>query len=134
MFKNKLKEKLGRIFGFEKVTFDAPSDQFEQEVIFINVDQVASRITEGRETARVFGSLTVYCQQEKFPFGYMAKRIQRANFLDTEKLFFYDFEEDPAGSPAKMVNLSERRMKFIFLYEGQYDPNLGELTVVDFGG
>jgi len=134
VFKSKLKERFERIFGFPKTTFDTPSDQFEQEVLFISIDQVLSRISEGKETARVTGTLTVYSQHDKFPFGYMAKRIQKANFIDTQKLFFYDFEEDPAGSPARVMNLSERRLKFVFLYDSQYDPNQGQLTSVDFGG
>jgi hypothetical protein len=134
VFKNNLKAKLERIFRFKKTSFNAPSDQFEQDILFVNVDQVSSRIREGEESARVWGSLTIYSQMDKFPYGFLAKQIEKANFDDTRELFFYDFEEDPAGSPARMMNLSERRLKFLYLYKGQYDPNQGELTSVDFGG
>lgn len=133
MFRNKLKTHFENIFGFKKTTYDTPSDQYEQDTIFINVDQCQSRITEGREIAKVNGTITIFSQHEKLPFGFLNKRIQNANFDDTRRLFFYDFEEDPANSPARILNLSERRAKFVFLYDAQYDPNQGELTSVEFG-
>lgn len=134
MFTGKLKTKLENIFGFQKTSYNTPSDTPEQYTLFINIDSSQSRITAGKEIAKAFGTLTIYGQYEKLPFGFMAKKIELANLIDKEKLFFYDFEEDPAGSPARFLNISERKVKFIFLHEAQFDPDHGTITSMTMEG
>lgn len=134
MFQKDLKKKMERIFGFKKTTFNTPSKEFEQDTLFVNIDQCKPRITQGKEIADVLGTLTIYSQHDKLPFGFIAKQLQLANKSDKEKLFFYDFEEDPAGSPARLVNISERRVRFRFLYEGQFDPNQGLMEGLQMEG
>lgn len=136
MFRDELSQKLSAIFGFKKTTFNAPSvdattGSFEQEVLFVEVDECKSRITQGTEIAKVTGSLIVFVQTNKMPFGYMSKRIQQADPELTKKLFFYDVDTNPNNSPSKIQNIQERRAKFIYFHSAEYDPEHGELTSLE---
>lgn len=133
MFKRDLKEKLTEIFGIKKVTFDAPSESFEQDALFVDIASAPVRVIDARSTAKVSGSLTVYSKQEGLPFGFFHKRIAGADWALT-KNFFFEAEQDISSSPARTVNISERRMGFLYLYSAQHDPNQGELTSLEIGG
>lgn len=132
MFRADLKDKLENIFGYRKTTFLAPSDQFEQDTLFIQIDEAHPKVTEERATAKVMGTLTVFAQAQKFPFGSLSKKIEEASANLTAPFFFFDIETDVANSPARLVNIVERRTRFIFLYSETYDRSFGELTSVDF--
>ncbi len=126
--------KLEGIFGFKKTTYDAPSANnangtFEQDVLFIEINEANSRVTQsGKAYSKVLGSLVVFAQMEKMPFGYFNKKIQQADPSLTGKFFFFDIDLNPASSPARIQNITERRLRFVYLYSGQYDPDHGELT------
>lgn len=131
MFKKDLQDRLEKIFGLDKSTYLAPSTSFEQDTLFIQIDTASPRVTgmqSGRETAKVMGSLTVYSQANRLPFGFFNKAIERATPELTKPFFFYDIDVDLASSPAREQNIHERRTSFVFLYDAQYDPNRGELT------
>lgn len=115
---------LRRIFKLSKVTFDKPGESQEQECLFIQVDQAKGRIKDKVETSRVQGKLTIFASLEKMPLGYMAKCISAAQAADTKPFFFFDLEEN-AGT---IGNISERTASFLFLYKGQYDPDVGTLN------
>ena len=129
-------DKLGAIFGFKKTTYDQPSvnastGTFEQDILFIQVDRAASVTKEGRATSKVEGSLVVFSQMDKMPFGYFNKRIQQSDPELTRKFFFFDIDLNPTSSPSRIQNITERRVSFVYLYAGQYDPDHGELTSLD---
>lgn len=133
MFRSDLKRRLEGIFGME-ATFDEASDEFEQDKIFIEVEVSRSRVSGakgGLETARVVGTMVVYSQANKLPFGFFAKKVSQAKAELTKPLFFYDFDVDLPDSPARLVNIHERRTSFVFLYDSQYDPSKGSLTSLD---
>lgn len=131
MFRKTLEEKLKKIFGFEKVTFDAPSDAFEQDTLFIEIQQPRTRTTQAKVYARVTGQLVVFSQDNKMPFGFFNKRIEKAPNALTKDFFFYDIDVNVENSPARFQNIYERRVSFIFFFTAQYDPNLGELTTLE---
>jgi hypothetical protein len=124
--------KLSRIFDFKKVTYDAPAadsdGSFEQDTMFVDIQDCNSKVKEGLATARVSGSLTVFSQMGKLPFGFFNKRINNADHDDTKSFFFFNIDSNPASSPARVQNLIERRVSFIYLYSGQYDPEHGLIT------
>lgn len=124
MFRAELKEKLEKIFGVKKVTFDAPSDQFEQDTMFIEITNPRVKIGPAKVKARVTGAIVMYSQDNKMPYGFFAKRIEKADPLLTKKFFFFDVDQNKEDSPARLINISERRTSFVFLYEAQYDPNV----------
>lgn len=145
MFKNDLKRRLRAIFDFDKVSFNVPdySGALEQDTLFVEITGAPSSVTTqrgGRQTARVVGQLVVFSQGEtsskgdvqRFPFGFMTKRIAQARREFAASLFFYDVDIDIPSSPARLQNLFERRTSFVFLYDSQYDPEQGELTSIDF--
>jgi hypothetical protein len=139
VFRNDLKDKLSKIFGLRKTTFDQPSvnsttGTFEQDTLFIEVERCDTRIVYGKQIAKVSGSLVVFSQMDKMPFGYFSKRIEQASHDLKKYLFFYDIDLNPPGSAARLQNISERRVRFIFLYSAQYDPEHGELTTLELGG
>ncbi len=125
-------EKLSQIFGLRKTTYNQPlmsnEGTFEQETLFIQVEDCKSRATFGRSYAQVLGTLIVFAQMDKMPFGYFNKRIQLASAELTRQFFFFDIDQNPPNSPARVQNISERRVRFVYLYSAEYDPNHGELT------
>lgn len=134
MFKNDLQRRLCAIFDVKKTTFDAPSDAFEQDTLFVDVTKSTSRMSDlkgGRQTAKVEGTLTMYSQDNRLPFGFFNKRIERAEHKYTDNLFFFDIDVDVDASPARVQNIHERRVGFIFLYDSQYDPDRGSMTSLD---
>lgn len=128
MFQNDLKKRFERIFGIKKVTFNAANPETpEQDTLFIEIQNVATRLASGKQTARVLGAATVFAQADRLTYGFFAKRIENADHADT-KHFFFESEQDIVNSPCRMVNLHERRLGFVFLYDSQYDPDKGELN------
>ncbi len=130
MFRKDLKEKFHKIFGFSKTTFDAPSDSFEQDTLFIEIDECFVKATQGREIAKITGTLTTFSKQNAMTYGFMNKKISQAEASLTKDLFIFEVDQDIATSPARLQNLSERRTKFLYLYSGQYDPNQGQLVAI----
>ena len=125
MFEKSLKEKLGRIFGFDKVSYDFPDDDSkEQEGMFIKVDKAISSVTHGWAKVRAIGSFTVFANSQKMPFGFFNKRIHQANTEDTIDLFFYNIDQNEKY----FGNLVGRTCSFVYFYKTQYDPNAGHIT------
>jgi hypothetical protein len=123
LFREELKDKLKKVFGFKKTSFDAPNaEAFEQDTLFIEIENVQSRATQGTMYARVQGRVTTFSQQENLTYCYFAKRLTLADPALTKKFFFYDMDREILSSPAKLQNLSERRTAFVFLFEKQFDP------------
>lgn len=137
MFKASLEKKLKAIFGVSKVTFNAPSDAFEQDCIFIELEGAPLISTGGgsakaQERAKVTGSIVMFSQDNKLPYGFFNKRLEQASATDKAGLAFYNLDQDVASSPARIQNIHERRCRFVFFYKGEYDPNQGELDEVVF--
>lgn len=124
MFEKELGDKFKRIFQMKKYLYDVPSDSQEQECLFINVISSKNQVKDGRVTGKVTGKILVFCNPEKLPYGYFTKCVVEAEISDTKDLFFYEFE-DNAGMAS---GISERSMSFIYLFDQQYNPNIGELT------
>lgn len=129
MFEKSLAEKLGRIFGLNRVSYEAPKDETrEQECIFIKVDKAMSSIREGVQKARAQGSIVMYVNSEKMPFGFINKKIQQARSEDTKDLFFYNIDQNQKY----YGNLVERSSDFVYFHSAQYDPNQGEINSIEF--
>lgn len=128
-------EKLSQIFGFRKTTFSAPSSEsdapYEQDTLFVQVEQARSRAGNGMFTAKIMGTLIVFTQMDKMPFGYFNRRIEQAHPSLTKDFLFFDIDLNPISTPAKIQNISERRVRFVYLYKAQYDPEQGELTSLE---
>lgn len=134
MFRKELIRRLELIFGMKKTTMDAPSDEFEQDTLFVEVTFANSRISGkggGRQTARVVGKLTVFSQDNKMPFGFFSKQIEQSMGELTRPFNFYDIDIDDPTSQARLQNIHERSISFVFLYDSQYDPDKGELTSLE---
>lgn len=135
MFRNELVVTLASIFGFKKTTLNAPSvgpdGTFEQDTLFIQIDEAPFRVSEGKASAKVLGSLIVFSQFEKLPFGFFNRKIQSAPHELTKNLFFFDIDTVPANSGARVINIAERRLRFVYLYSTQYDPSQGLITSLE---
>jgi len=66
------------------------------------------------------------------PFGFFNKRLHQAPAELTKNLFFFNIDQENQGSPARMINIAERRASFLFLFETQYDPSHGAMESIDF--
>lgn len=127
MFRKELEDKLKKIFGVKKTTYDAPSDDgpaatFEQDTLFIHVQQARSNPSQGKIRAKVTGSLTMFSKKDAMPFGFFSKKIHNAESALTKDFFFFDMDVDVANSPARVINISERRVSFIYFYQAKFDP------------
>ena len=131
MFRNDLKTKLENIFGFKKTTYDAPSDQFEQDVLFISISNCFGRISGESALMKIAGSITVYSQDDKLPYGFFQRKLEKADPEYSKDLFFTNFDTDLDNSPARTMNIHERKCDFVFLYKQQVDPNKGKLTSLE---
>lgn len=129
MFREQLKDELKQIFDFPKVSFDTPSEDREQEVLFVQIDVARNNVKDTSVKSRVEGRLLVYANSDKFPFGYLEKQIQAADPSLTKNFFFYDI----TGNAGTLGNIAERTASFIYFYSGQYDPNKGSITSVTIG-
>ncbi len=132
MFKKDLTARLERIFGMKKVSFNAPSESYEQDTIFINVAECISRPAKAKMLIQVTGFIQIFAQHENLPFGFMARKLEAAKLADVKDLFFFQVDAEVTNSQARLLNLSERQAKFVFLFSTQYDPNKGKLTSVTF--
>ena len=128
MFKKKLKKDLQEIFGVKNVTFNEMSEDYEQEKLFVNCSTINPRISSDKMSCRVEGSITVFAQDNKLPFGFFSKKIELAKNEFKKDFFFFDIDLDVASSPARIQNIHERRVSFIYIYQDQFDPSKGELT------
>jgi hypothetical protein len=136
VFRSELKQKLAQIFGLRKTTFDAPSidtgtGSFEQDTLFIEIDECRSRAGSGTVIAQVIGSIVVFAQMDKLPFGFFNKRIELSGHALTKDFFFFDIDLNQANGPARIQNISERRVRFVYFYSDQFDPDHGELTSLE---
>lgn len=135
MFRAKLETELKEIFGVAKVTFDFPGGEtFEQDCFFIDTDEVQTSIGGGEARAVVRGTITTFSQKNKLPYGFFNKRLLQAKAELTQNFFFFDIDIDVATSPARLINISERRTRFVYLYKDQYDPKQGSITSLELSG
>lgn len=130
MFKEQLKADLEKIFGFKKTTFEAPSDTYEQDTLFVEIVECRTRATQGTVYAKVSGILVTY--SNKIPFGYMTKRVGLPQSLEAAKNFFIEPEREIAMSAARLLNIAERRTNFTFLYQAPYNPATDSMEGIDF--
>lgn len=127
MFRKELKRRFELIFGVKKTTFDAPSESYEQDTLFISIENAKTSVGSNTQRAYVNGAITLFSQDDRLPYGFFKKRIEQADKSLTKQLFF-ETEIDDNQSPARLVNIHERRCNFVFLYDSQYDPSQGALT------
>jgi hypothetical protein len=126
---NDLSEKLKRIFGVQRVTFNLEAaDAIEQETLFVQLQSNRASFGEGIERARVTGSAFIYAQQKKFPLNFLMKRIKNADQADVKDIFFSDIEE----TDAVFQNLVRRSFSFLYFFSGQYDPDNGIIEEIVF--
>lgn len=131
MFKKSLQEKLTKIFGMPRASFDSikePNDAKEQECIFIDVDNVVSKIEKGTASARVNGTISIFAQSSKLPYGFFNKKIAAAQVSDHADFYFHKFDQ----SEEYFGNLVKLKCEFVYFFRSAYDPEYGEITSVDF--
>lgn len=129
MFETALKEKFQRIFDLKKSTFNDPSEEApEQDTLFIRVEKAVSSIRDTTQLCRVEGRVIVFGQAEKLPFGFFQKKIRNAALEDTTDVFFHDME---ANEPL-YENIVRRGFQFVYFFNGQYDPDQGTITSIEF--
>lgn len=123
MFEKELKAKLKKIFEMEKVTFEEPADTKEQQALFIDVLTSNVQAREGMASGKVTGTFSIFANSDKMPFGFIAKKIAKANPSDTKDIFFYNVEQNVKY----YGNLVERKTGFVYFFSEQYDPEQGEI-------
>lgn len=131
MFKKEMIAKLIEIFKIKKTTFDAYSDEYEQDTLFIEVDDCHERVHNGGVSMRVMGDLVYFSQVDRIKYGNMIKLLEQANAVDKKMFFFYDIDKQNVSSQARLQNIVERRISFVYLYNGEYDPDKGNITSLD---
>lgn len=128
MFEKELAERLKKIFGLEKATYAEPGESQEQGTLFIQIETSRNQIAPPIQRARVTGKLTVFGPGEKVPFGFFSKGIAAALPELKSPLYFFDFEENTQ----RYQNIVQRSVSFVYFFTGQYDPDIGTLSEVEF--
>jgi hypothetical protein len=127
VFEQELSDKLKRIFGVKKVTYDEPGQSGEQECLFIEIENSNNVIKDGRAKAMVSGKAVMFGTAGKMPFGFFSKRIAEADPDDTKDFFFYDFESNTRQHRDKV----QRGFSFVYFFDSQYDPETGSITSIE---
>ncbi len=81
---------------------------------------------DGRQVAKVDGSIRAFGTHAKFPHGYFGRCIGDADPRDTRGLYFTDIDE----SAGTHVDLDVRSARFVYFYSSQYDPDQGIINEV----
>lgn len=131
MIRASLKEKLEKIFGLP-VTFDAPSDAFEQGKLFVEIQTGRDNAGPTYITGQYEGSIVVFGKQDSMPYGFMAKKIALAGAALTKDFFFSGLDTNNLTSAARYVNLTERRANFKYLFRENLSAAKGSITDVEF--
>lgn len=72
------------------------------------------------------GRLTIFSQNDKITYGFFMKKINEAKPDWTKPFFFFDFEEN-----SRLIgNVCERTVGFEYFFNGQYDPDLGNINSI----
>lgn len=127
MFEKSLEDKLQNIFKLKRVDFRLPSESQEQNVLFVAIDQAPTRVKDGRQVAKVSGSIRAFGTHTDFPHGYFGRCIGDAGDDVIRGLYFTDIDES-AGTYA---DLDVRSARFVFFYDSQYDPDQGTINEVN---
>lgn len=126
-FETAMTSSLKRIFGIKKVTFDLPGETQEQECLFVQVTKAVPKIMDRLEHYRVEGAIRVFVNSDKMPYGFFSKAIDRAPKADKSQFYFFE-QETNEGT---YRNISERTISFVYFYDGQYNPEIGEMESID---
>jgi hypothetical protein len=129
MVEKALREALNRIFQFPDITYNAPAEETpEQDKLFLKIDKPNASIKDGVEIYRIEGQAFIYTLRDRYNLGYIPKRIRHADLADTNKFYFYEIEEN---LPVYQ-NLVRRSFSFVYFFSGDYDPNNGTITSIDY--
>ena len=134
MFKKTLEDNLINIFGIRRVSFAEPSSENEQNVLFINIASCKTSFSANKIYFDVRGQITLYAVNEKLPFGYFQRKIELSKKEHSEKLFFYNIEENLQYGG--QVGLTERSASFVFSYSTDFNPNKGlinDINLIEMG-
>lgn len=127
MFELELTQKFKNIFKLNKVTFDSPGESMEQNCLFVEIEVAKNTIKDGKEQSKVTGTIYMIAPNDKLKFGFFSKAIAKASNIDTENLFFSDFE----GNSNRFRNLVQRSCSFTYFFYGQFDPSIGTIESID---
>lgn len=127
MFEKELEEKLRKIFGVQRISYADPGPMGEQETLFIEIEDSQNSISPPLARAKVTGTISMFGQSEKLPFGFFSKKIQEADPTLTRPFLFYELEQNTK----RFQNLVQRSSSFVYFFRGQYDPDLGSITSID---
>ncbi len=120
MVRGDLEKKLKRIFGLE--VSSAEPGSYEQDTLFVEVESCREHPSKGFTAGKILGNIVLFVQADKAPLGFFAKRINNTPAGDKKGFFFFEVDTEILNSQARIQNISERRCKFQYLYEEQYDP------------
>ena len=129
MYKKDLEKKLINIFGINRIIFAEPSEDKEQEVLFVNIASSNCKIKNDRILAKVEGQIIIYVNQDKLPHGFFIKKLNKASIYDTESLFFHNIDNNEQYAGA--IGLEKRTVDFVYFSNASYNPDMGEITSIN---
>lgn len=128
MFEKNLAESFSKIFDVKKVSFAEPGEVPEQKCMFINVENAVASIKDSEAVFRVTGTAFMFADNTNLPFGFFAKQIAKAKPALTKPFFFHDMDTNTRN----YQNIVQRGFSFVYNFAGQYDPDNGSMTEVEF--
>jgi hypothetical protein len=128
VYEQELAQKFKRIFGVEKVTYDLAGETQEQDTLFIEIEDSRNVVKDSKVHSYITGNAVIYGMSSKLPFAFFSKQIAEADLADTKDLYFFDFEKNTR----RFRNIVARQVSFIYFFSGQYDPDDGTITSVQF--
>jgi hypothetical protein len=131
MWRSAIDKDLKQIFGVSKVLFATPEPAKEQDVIFCDIEKTLTAIKEGKETARVYGKISIMGLYGKNKSGFLSKRVQLANANLTQK-FVFGREESPISMGIYEDKFNIYSVDFMYFYKEQYNKPAGNISISKF--
>jgi hypothetical protein len=73
-----LEQKIKELFGVSKVIFDAFTIGKEQEAIFCDIDGITTKISSGKKSLLITGTLCICAIRERVPLGFFNEKMSLA--------------------------------------------------------
>lgn len=126
MFEKKLQDTLKAIFDVKEVSYDAPGESREQNILWVEIEEPKFTFADKKVKALVTGKGTIFGRNDSLTYGYFSKCIAKADKSLTKDLFFSDFETNRNN----YRDIVERGFSFTYFFNSQYDPDVGTIESV----
>lgn len=126
MFKKQLATDIKKIWGLKKVIFGTVEEGLEQDVAYVDVEEVKQQITQGFIKFRVKIKLGIIGTKEANRHGFLLSRLKQASkkpglIEDVNRFLAFNREEDIKFEDYEGF-FTQTSQRFLYCLTIEYDP------------